>query len=62
MDLQVHEHHGDTTYTIDMRTDSMQAGTGFEGQFNSHGGSQLMGNSFSTNGAPIYFDSSSGAF
>jgi len=47
---------------IDMQTSSTQAGTGFGGQFNSDGGSQFMANSFNTNGAPIYIDSSSGAF
>ena len=53
---------GDITRTIGMRTDGRQAGTVFGGRFHSDGGSQFMGNSFSTNGAPIYFDSSSGAF
>ncbi|KAI4247881.1 MAG: hypothetical protein L6R42_009493 [Xanthoria sp. 1 TBL-2021] len=42
-----------------MGADGTQAGTGFGGRFHSDGGPQFMGNSFSTNGAPIYFDSSS---
>ncbi|KAL8885668.1 MAG: hypothetical protein Q9215_006511 [Flavoplaca cf. flavocitrina] len=50
---------GDITRTIDMRADGTQAGTVFGGRFHSDGGSQFMGNSFSTNGAPIYFGSSS---
>ncbi|KAL8735363.1 MAG: hypothetical protein Q9166_000908 [cf. Caloplaca sp. 2 TL-2023] len=42
-----------------MGADNTQAGTGFGGRFHSDGGPQFMGNSFSTNGAPIYIDSSS---
>ncbi|KAL8914575.1 MAG: hypothetical protein Q9172_007051 [Xanthocarpia lactea] len=42
-----------------MGADSAQAATGFGGHFNSYGGSQIMGNSFSTGGGPIHFDSSS---
>lgn len=60
--IEEHDHYEDTTYTIDLRTDSTQAETGYGGQFNSRGGSQFMGNSFNTGGGPIYLDSSSGAF
>ncbi|KAL8858287.1 MAG: hypothetical protein Q9178_005150 [Gyalolechia marmorata] len=42
-----------------MAADSTQPATGFGGHFKSYGGSQIMGNSFSTSGGPIYFDSSS---
>ena len=45
-----------------MGADGTQAGTRFGGRFYSNRGPHFMGNSFSTNGAPIYFDSSSGAF
>jgi len=37
-----------------MQDDSTQAGTGFGGHFNSNGGSQFMGNSFSTGGGTIH--------
>ncbi|KAL8666768.1 MAG: hypothetical protein Q9202_001306 [Teloschistes flavicans] len=44
---------------MEMRANNAQTETEFGGHFNSHGGSQIMGNSFSTSGGPIYFDSSS---
>ncbi|KAL8907713.1 MAG: hypothetical protein Q9171_005754 [Xanthocarpia ochracea] len=42
-----------------MEADSAQPETGFGGHFSSYGGPQIMGNSFSTGGGPVYFDSSS---
>ncbi|KAL8816312.1 MAG: hypothetical protein Q9191_008353, partial [Dirinaria sp. TL-2023a] len=41
-----------------MRAGGKQAGTGFGGRFNSHGGSQFLGNNFNSAGGPIYLDSS----
>lgn len=47
---------------MDMRTDTTQSEIGYGGYFNSHGGSQFMGNSFNTSGGPVYLNSSFGAF
>ena len=51
--VQEHEYHENVTCTIEMRADSAQAETGFWGHINSHGGFQIMGNSFSTSGGPF---------
>ncbi|KAL6717736.1 hypothetical protein ACLMJK_003821 [Lecanora helva] len=45
-----------------MRTDHATVERRFDGTFKSYGGPQYVGNSFSTNGGPIYFDSSPGTY
>jgi len=52
--------HKETAYPLDMQRRSARIEKGFDGQYNSHGGSQFLGNDFNTGGAPIYIDSSSG--